>query len=160
MRSNFKIPLKWAWQVESSCSNPSFSRYIFQLHHDDGGQQRGPHRGGAQLPPQDGRDPRHANLGKIRRKKNFFPFYTILSFQFPNVATNLHIIWYFDALTPSWTKFEFLKYLNILSHKSNVHQLQVKLLDCFILKVVTLRQLSILEYFVLESRLYLMIFSG
>ena len=57
-----------------------YSRYIFQLHHDDGGQQRGPHRGGAQLPPQDSRDPRHAYLGNIC--ENTFPFISSeLSFQ-------------------------------------------------------------------------------
>ena len=38
-------------------------RHILQLHHDDGGQQCGPHCGGPQLSPQDGGDPRHASLG-------------------------------------------------------------------------------------------------
>ena len=38
-------------------------RHIFQLHHDDGGQQCGPHGGRPQLSPQDGGDPRHASLG-------------------------------------------------------------------------------------------------
>ena len=38
-------------------------RHIFQLHHDDGGQQCGPHGGRPQLSPQDSGDPRHASLG-------------------------------------------------------------------------------------------------
>ena len=40
------------------------SRHLLQLHHDDGGEQRGVDGGGAQLPPQDGRDPRDAHVGK------------------------------------------------------------------------------------------------
>ena len=38
-------------------------RYILQLHHDDGGEQCGVDCGGAQLSPQDRRDPRHAYVG-------------------------------------------------------------------------------------------------
>ena len=38
-------------------------RHILQLHHDDGGEQCGVDCGGAQLSPQDRRDPRHAYLG-------------------------------------------------------------------------------------------------
>ena len=38
-------------------------RYIFQLHHDDGGQQCGPDCCSPQLPPPDSRDSRHASLG-------------------------------------------------------------------------------------------------
>ena len=39
------------------------SRHILQLHHDDGGEQCGVDCGGAQLSPQDRRDPRHAYVG-------------------------------------------------------------------------------------------------
>ena len=56
----------------------SYSRYIFQLHHDDGGQQRGADRGGPQLPPPDSRDPRHASLGKST-SQNKVQVFTILS---------------------------------------------------------------------------------
>ena len=38
-------------------------RHILQLHHDDGGEQCGVDCGGAQLSPQDRRDPRHAYVG-------------------------------------------------------------------------------------------------
>ena len=38
-------------------------RHVLQLHHDDGGEQCGVDCGGAQLSPQDRRDPRHAYLG-------------------------------------------------------------------------------------------------
>ena len=38
------------------------SRHILQLHHDDGGEQRGVDSGGAQLSPQDRRDPHYAYL--------------------------------------------------------------------------------------------------
>ena len=41
-----------------------FSRNIFQCHNVHGGQQRGDHHHGAQLPPQDGGDPRDAGLGQ------------------------------------------------------------------------------------------------
>ena len=40
-----------------------FSRHLLQLHHDDGGEQRGVDCGGAQLPPQDRGDPRDADVG-------------------------------------------------------------------------------------------------
>ena len=43
-----------------------FSRHLLQLHHDDGGEQRGVDGGGAQLSPQDGRDPRDAHVGEWR----------------------------------------------------------------------------------------------
>ena len=39
------------------------SRHVLQLHHDDGGEQRGVDGGGAQLSPQDGRDPCDAYVG-------------------------------------------------------------------------------------------------
>ena len=39
------------------------SRHVLQLHHDDGGEQCGVDCGGAQLSPQDRRDPRHAYVG-------------------------------------------------------------------------------------------------
>ena len=39
------------------------SRHLLQLHHDDGGEQRGVDGGGAQLPPQDRGDPRDADVG-------------------------------------------------------------------------------------------------
>ena len=38
-------------------------RHLLQLHHDDGGEQRGVDGGGAQLPPQDRGDPRDADVG-------------------------------------------------------------------------------------------------
>ena len=38
-------------------------RHVLQLHHDDGGEQCGVDCGGAQLSPQDRRDPRHAYVG-------------------------------------------------------------------------------------------------
>ena len=38
-------------------------RHVLQLHHDDGGKQCGVDCGGAQLSPQDRRDPRHAYVG-------------------------------------------------------------------------------------------------
>ena len=41
----------------------SIPRHLLQLHHDDGGEQRGVDGGGAQLSPQDGRDPRDAHVG-------------------------------------------------------------------------------------------------
>ena len=57
-------PYQWvAILIIFGADNPC-SRHILQLHHDDGGQQRGPHRRGAELPPQDGGDPRHADLGE------------------------------------------------------------------------------------------------
>ena len=39
------------------------SRHVLQLHHDDGGEQCGVDCGGAQLSPQDRRDPCHAYVG-------------------------------------------------------------------------------------------------
>ena len=39
-------------------------RHVLQLHHDDGGKQCGVDCGGAQLSPQDRRDPRHAYVGE------------------------------------------------------------------------------------------------
>ena len=42
----------------------SIPRHLLQLHHDDGGEQRGVDSGGAQLSPQDGRDPRDAHVGE------------------------------------------------------------------------------------------------
>ena len=119
-----KTKNKYSWFL----TLPRYSRHILQLHHDDGGQQRGAHRGGAQLPPQDGGDPRHANLGKIKIK--LFPLLYSSWVEFPNVATNLHIIWYFDALTPSWTKFEIL--VSKCSSKSNTMHTFIRL---FMLKV-------------------------
>ena len=44
-----------------------FSRHLLQLHHDDGGEQRGVDGGGAQLPPQDRGDPRDADVGGWHR---------------------------------------------------------------------------------------------
>ena len=41
-----------------------FSRHLLQLHHDDGGEQRRPHGCCPQLPSQNSRDARHANLGR------------------------------------------------------------------------------------------------
>ena len=41
----------------------SLSRHLLQLHHDDGGEQRGVDGGGAQLSPQDSGDPRDAHVG-------------------------------------------------------------------------------------------------
>ena len=38
-------------------------RHVLQLHHDDGGEQCGVDCGGAQLSPQDRRDPRYAYVG-------------------------------------------------------------------------------------------------
>ena len=43
---------------------PNIPRHLLQLHHDDGGEQRGVDGGGAQLSPQDGRDPRDAHVGE------------------------------------------------------------------------------------------------
>ena len=40
-----------------------YSRHVLQLHHDDGGEQRGVDGGGAQLSPQDGGDPCDAHVG-------------------------------------------------------------------------------------------------
>ena len=43
--------------------DPNIPRHLLQLHHDDGGEQRGVDGGGAQLPPQDRGDPRDADVG-------------------------------------------------------------------------------------------------
>ena len=48
---------------KTQIKNILISRHLLQLHHDDGGEQRGVDGGGAQLPPQDRGDPRDAHVG-------------------------------------------------------------------------------------------------
>ena len=48
---------------KTQLKNILISRHLLQLHHDDGGEQRGVDGGGAQLPPQDRGDPRDAHVG-------------------------------------------------------------------------------------------------
>ena len=49
---------------KTQIKNILISRHLLQLHHDDGGEQRGVDGGGAQLPPQDRGDPRDADVGE------------------------------------------------------------------------------------------------
>ena len=53
----------WQWSGKMIRFLILISRHVLQLHHDDGGEQCGVDCGGAQLSPQDRRDPRHAYVG-------------------------------------------------------------------------------------------------